>query len=74
VGLGIIASDDVVDVDTMPAMCNIELEKSSCYIYDALTRRLPLLFVNADIIFNPLKPGLWVLVGFQDWVWLEKGL
>jgi hypothetical protein len=72
-GLGILGNDDTIDTAETPAMHELELASSARHIYDALSRRLHLPFVNGRIHSHPLKTGSWVLVGFQDKVRLGTG-
>jgi hypothetical protein len=70
-GLGIFAEDDAID-DALATDVNTSTN-SARSIYNSLSRRLPLPFMDAGICFHPLILGSWVLVGFKDQVWLGNG-
>jgi hypothetical protein len=71
-GLGILAEGDVA---TNTASTNRDRASASTgrYTYTTLEANLPLSFIEAGINFHPLKHNSWVLVEFQNKVWLGNG-
>jgi len=69
-GLGILAGDDIeADAATTTANASAPM-RTARHICTGLETNLPFSLVNAGIHFHPLKHDSWVLVGFQDKVWL----
>ena len=70
-GLGIVAEGDATASTPTIVQDNMSTGRS---IYTALEAKLPYSLINVGIHFHPLRHDSWVLVGFQDRVWLGNGV